>query len=284
MTNGRVASRSIRFKQKLGSWRGLRFTYGKNTVGCTRKVLEQDVYTAPYGFGADLPLTHQDGRYTGGYRKILTKRPERFAECLSPDWGDGWDNVMLNVTCENQRRADERIPILLRTSAKHKGIMCAPFIGPVSVGRYFGAPSHGAGLEQVICGGENYEDSRPRDFSWVQALSAECRECDVTFSFIETGSNFVVDGRTYRIPKRLQAEQAYKSGVGYEGKPIEWRLTDPLGPPLTDGDLYVPRFRKKCRCCSGRLICNGCGNCGGCGEPAELLRAWEELIAETSGA
>ena len=37
---------------------------------------------------------------------ILTKRPERFATCLPSDWGDGWDNVMLNVTCENQRRAD----------------------------------------------------------------------------------------------------------------------------------------------------------------------------------
>lgn len=215
---------------------------------------------------------------------ILTKRPERFAECLPPDWGDGWDNVMLNVTCENQRRADERIPILLATPAKHKGIMCAPFIGPVSVGRYFGAPSHGAGLEQVICGGENYEGSRQCDFSWVQALSAECREHDVTFSFIETGSNFVLDGRAYRIPKRLQAEQAYKSGVGYEGKPIEWRLTDPLGLPLSDDDLYVPRFRKKCWCCGGRLTCNGCSNCGGCGEPAELLRTWEELVAETGGA
>lgn len=62
---------------------------------------------------------------------ILTKRPERFAECLPADWGDGWDNVLLNVTCENQRLADERIPLLLATPAKHKDIMCAPFIGPV---------------------------------------------------------------------------------------------------------------------------------------------------------
>lgn len=64
---------------------------------------------------------------------ILTKRPERFSECLPGDWGDGWQNVMLNVTCENQRRADERIPLLLATPAAHRGIMCAPFIGSVSV-------------------------------------------------------------------------------------------------------------------------------------------------------
>ena len=39
---------------------------------------------------------------------------------------------MFNVSCENQHRADERIPILPELPFKHKGIMCAPFIGPVS--------------------------------------------------------------------------------------------------------------------------------------------------------
>ena len=72
VAGGRIDSRSIRFKQQLGSWKGLRFTYGKNMAGCTRTVLEQDVYTALYGFGAGLPVTDEDGRYTGGYRKKLT--------------------------------------------------------------------------------------------------------------------------------------------------------------------------------------------------------------------
>ena len=72
VAGGRVASRAIRFKSQLGSWKGLRFTYGKNMAGCTRTVLEQDVYTALYGFGAGLPVTDEDGRYTGGYRKKLT--------------------------------------------------------------------------------------------------------------------------------------------------------------------------------------------------------------------
>ena len=208
---------------------------------------------------------------------ILTKRPERFRVCLPPDWGEGWDNVMLNVTCENQRRADERIPILLETPARHKGIMCAPLIGPVSVARYFGTLSNGTRLEQVICGGENYESPRTCDFSWVQALSEECRAHDVTFAFIETGSNFVVDGRRYRIPKRLQARQAFKAGVEHRGRPIDWRLTDALGLPLGADELYEPRFRANCRECGSHLICNGCCNCGLCGEPAEELRPWDEL-------
>lgn len=71
VAGGRVASRGVRFKSQLGSWKGLRFTYGKNMAVCTRTVLEQDVYTALYGFGAGLPVTDEDGRYTGGYRKKL---------------------------------------------------------------------------------------------------------------------------------------------------------------------------------------------------------------------
>ncbi|MDO5336885.1 MAG: DUF5131 family protein [Eubacteriales bacterium] len=69
---------------------------------------------------------------------LLTKRPQRVRDCLPEDWGEGWENVMLNVTCENQRRADERIPVLLDLPFKHKGIMCAPFIGAVSIEKYLG--------------------------------------------------------------------------------------------------------------------------------------------------
>ena len=78
---------------------------------------------------------------------LLTKRPERVAAHLPRDWGGGWAHVMLNVSCENQRRADERIPILLDLPFKHKGIMCAPFIGPVSIEKYL--PEHRP--EHVIC-------------------------------------------------------------------------------------------------------------------------------------
>lgn len=102
---------------------------------------------------------------------ILTKRPERMASCLPADWGAGWKNVMLNVTAENQRRAEERIPILLATPARHRGIMCAPFLGPVDAEPYLATGK----IEQVICGGENYDGARPCDFAWVQALCAVAR-------------------------------------------------------------------------------------------------------------
>lgn len=205
---------------------------------------------------------------------LLTKRPERWERALPADWGAGWPNVMLNVTCENQRRADERIPILLATPAAHKGIMCAPLIGPVDIERYLDAPGAvGSGIEQVIAGGENYEGARPCDYAWVRSLSEACRAHEVTFAFTETGTVFVKDGRTYRLHgKTLQSEQAHKSGLGYRGRPIIWELTDPIGLPVPPEELYRPRYRARCAVCGSRLICNGCAGCGLCGEgPAPLV-------------
>lgn len=192
---------------------------------------------------------------------LLTKRPERVYEHLPKDWGNGWENIMFNVTCENQRRADERIPILLELPFKHKGIMCAPFIGAVSIEKYL----HSGQIEQVICGGENYDGARPCNYEWVKSLRAECSAHNVTFAFIETGTVFIKDGKTYRMPsKRVQAEMAHKSGMYYCGKPIEWTLTDSWGTPLEEQELYVPSYREHCHTCGSKPICNGCSNCGKC--------------------
>lgn len=72
VSGGRVSSRAVRLDAQRGSWKGLRFVYGKNMAACTRTVLEQDVYTALYGFGAGLPYTDADGNYVPGYRRKLT--------------------------------------------------------------------------------------------------------------------------------------------------------------------------------------------------------------------
>ena len=50
--------------------------------------------------------------------QILTKRPERIADCLPPDWGDGWDNVWIGVSVEDEKTFDLRIPILTAIKAK----------------------------------------------------------------------------------------------------------------------------------------------------------------------
>lgn len=193
---------------------------------------------------------------------LLTKRPQRVRECLPEDWGGGLENVIFNVTCENQRRADERIPILLGLPFKHKGIMCAPFVGSVSVGKYLDSGQ----IEQVICGGENYDGSRPCDFDWVKSLRSECVIRDITFCFIETGTVFIKDGRRYHLPgKKIQSEMAFKSGMNFLGKPIEWKLTDRLGNIIPESELYAPSYGRNCAMCGSKLICNGCSGCGRCG-------------------
>ncbi len=192
---------------------------------------------------------------------LLTKRPERIEKCLPPDWGEGYENVMLNVTCENQKRADERIPVLLSLPAKHRGIMCAPFIGAVSIEKYL---CKGL-IEQVVCGGENYDGARPCSFDWVKSLRAECKACNVTFCFIETGTKFIKDGRIYTIPdKRIQSIMAHKSGMNFKGRPIDFKLYDDWGYPLRKDELYLPYFGKRCAECGSRIICNGCARCGKC--------------------
>ena len=134
---------------------------------------------------------------------LLTKRPQRVRECLPFNWGSGWENIFFNVTCENQKRADERIPILFDLPFKHKGIMTAPLIGPVDIEKYLKAGQ----IEQVICGGENYNGSRICRYEWVKSLSEQCRKYDVTFNFIETGSVFEKDGKIYNIPdKKVQSQ------------------------------------------------------------------------------
>ena len=194
---------------------------------------------------------------------LLTKRPERVAAHLPADWGEGWENIMFNVTCENQRRADERIPLLLSLPFRHKGIMCAPFIGPVSIRDYLAAGQ----IEQVFCDGENYGGARPCHYEWVKALRDECAAFDVTFTFCGTGRRFVKDGRTYRVEGNgLQSLQAFKSGLSYRGKPIEFKLTDTWGLPIPESELYRPWFGPRCRSCGMQQTCNGCSRCGKCGE------------------
>lgn len=194
---------------------------------------------------------------------ILTKRANRIESCLPSDWNDGYKNVILNVTCENQRRADERIPILLDVKAKHKGIMVAPFIGKVSISKYLKFNQ----IEQVIAGGENYDGSRVCRYEWVKALSDECKKENVTFCFIETGTKFEKNNKLYTIKsKKVQSNMAYKSGLSFEGKKIKYKLNSYIQETLfkEENECKKPYFKECCYTCGSKIICNGCSNCKKC--------------------
>ncbi|MBR1663255.1 MAG: DUF5131 family protein [Ruminococcus sp.] len=198
---------------------------------------------------------------------LLTKRPERVRDCLPYDWGDGWENVFMNVTAENQARADERIPILLSLPFKHKGVMCAPFIGEVSIEKYLQSGQ----IEQVLCDGENYDGSRPCRYEWVKRLSDECRKYNVTFVFCGTGRRFIKDGKMYSLEGNMQTVQAHRSGLSFKGKPMEFKLYDRWGIAIPKEQLYKPYFRERCDTCGMRISCNGCSNCGRCEGKGEVL-------------
>lgn len=192
---------------------------------------------------------------------LLTKRPQRVMQCLPQNWGNGWENIFLNVTCENQQRADERIPILFDLPFKHKGVNCAPLIGEVRLEEYL----KNGQIEQVGCGGENYDGARICRFEWVQELRRACEAQNVSFHFFEIGTRFVKDRKLYILPKkRVQSQMAFKSGMSYQGKPIQFKLYDSLGREIPEWMLYTPHFRENCETCGSRLFCNGCSDCGKC--------------------
>ena len=72
VSGGRVASRTVNLPERRGGWRGARFSYGKTLAACTRTVLEDEVFTALYGYGKGLPIFDEQGVATGGYTRRLT--------------------------------------------------------------------------------------------------------------------------------------------------------------------------------------------------------------------
>ena len=61
---------------------------------------------------------------------LLTKRPQNIRKTLPAEWGDGWPNVWLGTTAEDQERYDQRWPHLHRARAAVKFISYEPAIRP----------------------------------------------------------------------------------------------------------------------------------------------------------
>jgi hypothetical protein len=145
--------------------------------------------------------------------------------------------------------------------------MAAPLLGPIDA-----SPWLATGLvEQVLCGGENYDGARPCHHEWVKSLSDQCRAHSVQFNFIETGTVYVKDGKPYRIPdKRTQSRQAHLSGLSVPGRPIRYNLRHPAGTLFDDPiERRTGPFLPTCATCGSRPTCNGCSHCGVCSPRVE---------------
>jgi protein gp37 len=140
---------------------------------------------------------------------LLTKRPQNIARMLPPTWGDGWPNVWLGTTVENQTEADRRILHLLDTPARVRFLSCEPLLGPVALdmiltdemgiyalsgifsdGSGPSGFSQGPGIDWVICGGESGPGARPMHPDWARSLRDQCTRDNVPFFFKQWGEWF----------------------------------------------------------------------------------------------
>ena len=59
-----------------------------------------------------------------------------FMKCIPNDWFNGYENVTVGCTIENQDRAYFRLEIFSLLPIKHKVIICQPIIDRIDIGKY----------------------------------------------------------------------------------------------------------------------------------------------------
>lgn len=143
---------------------------------------------------------------------FLTKRIERFMTCIPSDWGNGYANVTVGVSVENQRRADERLSILNDLPIVHKNIILQPMISSMDIRKYL------KGVELVIVGGESDNQARVLDYQWVLDIRDQCIRAGCAFEFRQCGTYFREDGVLYKMKTKDLGWQARKAGINYDPK------------------------------------------------------------------
>jgi protein gp37 len=126
---------------------------------------------------------------------LLTKRPENINRMLPRAWREKpRPNVWLGVTVENQKYADERIPLLLQTPAAVRFLSCEPLLGALGLAKYLYTrfdtndgrfPYYK--IDWVIVGGESGSHARPMHPDWARSLRDQCAAADVAFHFKQWG-------------------------------------------------------------------------------------------------
>jgi protein gp37 len=104
---------------------------------------------------------------------MLTKRPQNAGKMLPSDWGDGYPNVWLGMTAEDQLHFDQRWNHLQKIPAAIKFVSYEPALGALRL------PAHGPHPDWLISGGESGGGARPVKVQWVRDVIADCREHDV---------------------------------------------------------------------------------------------------------
>ena len=144
---------------------------------------------------------------------VLTKRPERMKKyihngaivgahptALKSNNPDGFRrhplwNVWLGVSVEDQKTADERIPLLLETPSVKRFVSYEPALGPVvfdswlKIHRIKGevgnlsSENFSNQIDLIIMGGESGSNYRPMNPEWAREVAYQCKHASVPFYF-----------------------------------------------------------------------------------------------------
>ena len=127
--------------------------------------------------------------------QLLTKRADRIESCLPPDWGDGYPNVWLGTSIENNDyicRADR----LRKIPATVRFISYEPALGPLDKLDLIG-------IDWLIFGGESGPGFRPMNVQWARDMRARCEVAGTAFFYkqsaaIRTEMGIELDGQIVR--------------------------------------------------------------------------------------
>ena len=137
---------------------------------------------------------------------FLTKRIDRFLECIPNDWNDGYDNVIVCTTVENQITADYRLSILENLPIKHKCITAQPLLENLNIEKYL------KNIDLVVVGGESDYNARNFDYDWVLNIRKQCQNTNTNFEFRQYGSYTIKNGdrkyyKTYELCKKAREDK-----------------------------------------------------------------------------
>jgi protein gp37 len=127
---------------------------------------------------------------------LLTKRPQNILQMV-PWPGAFPDNVWIGTSVENQRRAVERVPLLLEVPAVVRFLSCEPLLEAVDLSAWLSS------LQWIIAGGESGPLARPMAAAWARSLRDACVAASVPYFFKQWG------GRTSKAGGRLLDDQQW---------------------------------------------------------------------------
>lgn len=138
---------------------------------------------------------------------LLTKRPQNIAKML-PDpetgvkpWGDGWPNVWLGTTAEDDSEYVRRWLPLSKIPARVRFISYEPALGEIASLHIKDQPVP----NWLIFGGESGSGARPMNVEWARSIRDQCAAAGTAF-FMKQMSG-VVKAKMPPIPDDLMIRE-----------------------------------------------------------------------------